>query len=538
MRFAPAAVPAGTAGAAAAALLLAANAGAAALAMAGCGGGPGARCADDARCDEGLYCETSLPDGYCTADCSAGAPCPDGTLCRDLSGLGLCLAACGADRDCRDAYVCQDGACDLPCMTDWECAAGQRCRAGGRCVTAFPPCDAAPFPEACPCTADADCASGNCAAQPDGNVCTPLDPPFADAVELGAFVTTAAAGTGDVAFSLPGGTTSFTLLAEAFGGAVCLYPRRLVAPGGAVWFDHDLYGPLLRPWPGFPVMTTIVPDNDWSGPVPAGGWTVSLDTYDCSPGNTPLSDDALLYEILAGQVAPIGGAIDRLAVLPKAAPGGRLHLNVHLTPASALDAATAPDNSFVIAVLERFWQVYGAGAGGAGLERGVVRYFDAPAAANTIDSMQDLFLDCAALADTAADGGPAINVVLIGGFDGDLLGALGVAAGIPGALVNDHTYQACVHVTTYPFDAAMQGTLVAHEVGHLMGLFHTTELGGLAYDYITDTPECPAAYFPDGYTSCPDFANLMFPIANADEAANGAMSPGQALVVGGAPVLR
>lgn len=32
---------------------------------------------------------------------------------------------------------------------------------------------------------------------------------------------------------------------------------------------------------------------------------------------------------------------------------------------------------------------------------------------------------------------------------------------------------------------------VAHEIGHMLGLFHTTESDGLAFDPIADTPECP-----------------------------------------------
>ena len=33
---------------------------------------------------------------------------------------------------------------------------------------------------------------------------------------------------------------------------------------------------------------------------------------------------------------------------------------------------------------------------------------------------------------------------------------------------------------------------MAHEVGHWLGLRHTSERTGKTFDYIKDTPECPA----------------------------------------------
>ena len=36
----------------------------------------------------------------------------------------------------------------------------------------------------------------------------------------------------------------------------------------------------------------------------------------------------------------------------------------------------------------------------------------------------------------------------------------------------------------------MLGETAAHEMGHQLGLFHTTEQGGIEFDIITDTAEC------------------------------------------------
>ena len=39
-------------------------------------------------------------------------------------------------------------------------------------------------------------------------------------------------------------------------------------------------------------------------------------------------------------------------------------------------------------------------------------------------------------------------------------------------------------------DAQLLGETAAHEMGHQLGLFHTTESGGTEFDILTDTAEC------------------------------------------------
>ena len=56
--------------------------------------------------------------------------------------------------------------------------------------------------------------------------------------------------------------------------------------------------------------------------------------------------------------------------------------------------------------------------------------------------------------------------------------------------------------------------VMAHEVGHYLGLFHTTEQNQRSTDPIADTPDCRnVGNFPTG---CPDWTNLMFPLAGPD----------------------
>jgi hypothetical protein len=54
---------------------------------------------------------------------------------------------------------------------------------------------------------------------------------------------------------------------------------------------------------------------------------------------------------------------------------------------------------------------------------------------------------------------------------------------------------------------------MAHEIGHYLGLFHTTETDGSTTDPLDDTPNCVGRAFPD---ACPDLTNLMFPYAGSD----------------------
>lgn len=131
-----------------------------------------------------------------------------------------------------------------------------------------------------------------------------------------------------------------------------------------------------------------------------------------------------------------------------------------------------------------------------------------------------------ALRATALDGAEAGSVRLIVARDfedGD--GLLGLAAGIPGPVGVPETAGSAVVVsveahrdTDGALDTTTLGETMAHEVGHQLGLFHTTEEGGESHDILTDTPECEAQDHDanrDGYVSAEecedrDGRNVMF----------------------------
>ncbi len=117
----------------------------------------------------------------------------------------------------------------------------------------------------------------------------------------------------------------------------------------------------------------------------------------------------------------------------------------------------------------------------------------------------------------------------------------GVAAGIPGTSERGSERSGVlasnVILDSRMFDERFVGRVLAHEIGHFLGLYHTTEASG-AHDQIADTPACPGyGYQAPTRKNClaADGNNLMFwegdTFGDKEIAASGSLTPGQSFVM-------
>lgn len=146
----------------------------------------------------------------------------------------------------------------------------------------------------------------------------------------------------------------------------------------------------------------------------------------------------------------------------------------------------------------------------AGLSLGNVTYLPLDSAfsiVNTHDQYRALLASS-----VGTKGTPALNIFVINKFGAEFGQAIGVAGGIPGSpTVHGTTMSGVAYLPSG--DPNYDVTVLRHEIGHLAGLFHTTEFASEDTDPISDTVECPVATIQSNPDKCPDITNTMFPIA-------------------------
>jgi hypothetical protein len=212
---------------------------------------------------------------------------------------------------------------------------------------------------------------------------------------------------------------------------------------------------------------------------------------------------------ISSDTIPRGGCLAIDPVVYSDVPGqtGKLHLVTRrgTSVTSTMDVnvfvvgATTISQADVMAALTRMSEVY---AGGNSATIGAVSI-------STLD-WPDPFVDSEGLetaelrALAVSDSPTALNVLFVQDFNE--VGTLGIAAGIPGPNGISGTAASAVMVsvdTHLDGDGEtlltdLMGETMAHEIGHQLGLFHTTEEDGVGHDGITDTPECGLAFDTDG----------------------------------------
>lgn len=499
----------------------------------------GDSCVRDAVCDELLCLEApAFPGGYCTTTgCTRARNCPDGTTCTSLEELDFCAVDCETDADCRDQYRCNVDALAGPtcvpavyvelaadgeaCTSDSDCRGGsclldENGWPGGTCTTLGCTgalscatndrenrCVLEPDTSKClrECANDSDCRQGYLCREgfgaAAGRICrpdieTPVDVPtdvpypFTLHCELAAddegrvnidfTIGEATAAWALVPFSRDGEDLLLESLALPDGSSFDFLGVNAFQTFGSYWFGS--INPILVP--GIPALASQVQ---------SGTHRLSIETD---------STDLCWY------------------LLEEAEAGTTIDLDVVLVDVPGVDAASAPADLDLGEVIDGIDAVFAS----AGISVGEVRYFDA--AEDVADDYRIIRgnRDALELAETSVlrgetmDDALRMNLFFTRGFN--FGGVIGISMGIPGAPgLHGSPSSAVVFTSEYLGDAegnALTAQLIAHELGHFLGLFHTTEMDSAAFDNLADTPECRSG-FPDG---CPDRLNLMFPFAGAD----------------------
>ena len=292
---------------------------------------------------------------------------------------------------------------------------------------------------------------------------------------------------GPITFELPQGVVSFTVsLVGALEGTYIV--RSLSGPTGVLVSDDDsalsqlerlLFGPFGAQFfsPNRVVqhrgaMAALFPNNP--GVTVAGGpYTMELEGFRIQGAN------------LAPYSGPITVTVHYRTALPMR---GRLDLSLYFSGAQGIDASSAPTNTLIQDAVRELGTIYAQ----TGLRIGTIAYHDIDPSFQTIEGFLDgsstVLEDMFAL---SAGNGPGLHFFFVDRFEGGIGGSVaGIAGGVPGPPLNPGTAGAGVAValSTANGDAGVLAHVMAHEGGHWLGLFHTSELIGTS-DQIPDTPE-------------------------------------------------
>lgn len=247
---------------------------------------------------------------------------------------------------------------------------------------------------------------------------------------------------------------------------------------------------------------------------------------------TRLAEGCLVIEpYAAGRLQ--GEEFTVTVVMRRAAPGVRLDLNV------AIMDGTEIDDGEIEAALVVVDEVY---ATNNAPSLGSIDLYDVEGP-NVVDAEGAELNDVRSIVYDAPD---RMNIILVSSFTE--VGTLGIASGIPAPPFSGTVGSGLVIAVDEHLDASgtaldtrLLGETIAHELGHMMGLYHTTEDNGADFDVIADTARCPGSADVDGdgeYSAeeCRDWdgANLMFWVAG--DFSQSALSPMQAEVLSAYPI--
>ena len=332
----------------------------------------------------------------------------------------------------------------------------------------------------------------------------------------------------DVEFDLPVGALGFNIVVEGsnadFDQDKPFGIQRITDPKGKVVHDNFMPdgGTKDTSTASFDTIAAAsVPQSEnVSEVVPPGKWKVRFGVQ-----NNPTAKPALTAKV---RVQSSGDG---------AFHGGTLDLTIHVpaglkVDGAVVDPAKAATNAGIKERLDTFFKVTSSLLG---IERGTVTF--QTARTSLVDLDDNEIIDGFAASTGETDGTQNMHILLSNSIrQGGESIAVGISPGIPGAA--GLFGRGVSGIIVVPGSTAEDDVLtMIHEMGHFIGLNHTTEFDGQSSDPLSDTPKCPAATISGHqFQNCPDNTNVMF--AAGALAGPVSLSPTQKRVYHGSPIYK
>lgn len=452
----------------------------------------GDACSDHDDCLSGRCLQTEdWPDGHCsTVNCVSDNDCHgDNTFCLDNpEGTNFCARPCDTDSSsdvCRNGYTCRDAPAD---DTGW-------CRPGD---------DSGSEPDPDPDPSNNDENDDN-----DDNGNDDDD----DFLEYDVDCDNVSGSKATFSFEVSDDADSYMVVPFADG---YISPEYITTPSGQI---INFEGQNSFQATGAQMFGVINPTV-----VPAAP---QFD-YQFEPGTNQYT--------LGVQAAEIC-----YYVIESKEPSPTIDLNIYLVGVPGIDPSNADNNINMQDMLNQVENIYAQ----AGVQLGEVRFPSVPSQAITnyriIRSEDDVqgLLAYSEAPGPSADEHVSANIFITEQFSfSSGGGVLGISMGIPGAAALHGSGLSGVAMTGEYLGQAGGGNtltavILAHELGHFLGLFHTSEMNtSYSPNPLQDTPECSNWSNPTG---CEDWGNLMFPSADVN---NDELTNDQSFVIGVNPLTK
>lgn len=397
--------------------------------------GGGGPCLRDADCMAGL----------CVLDVSV-SPVDEAEVPLICGGAGFTPPGreCDENAECENGLCSVSGGCVEPCIADADCGLGERC------TTAFV------------VTSERAMQTANACARW-------VDPP--DAVEVTANEDLPVRAFEAERFSIPSAGRDHRIILHASEYSETRSIDRIELTGMRTLYDiRTLGSPQINPAVGYFDLASIL--------LPIARWPTTLDRR-----------GAVDYEITTGAERS-----HHRVVMAYDGDGRTLDLNLYFVGIRP----TATNRGVLTRMLEDYQRILT----GLGMRLGRSRQFEMVGAAAMRFAILDDPEEVSRLFATSAGAArPALNVFLIA-TSPDFLG---IAGGIPGAIAMHGTGSSGIALSFDDLRAALDvlgpeflGVVIAHEIGHFSGLFHSTETDGFSFSPLSDVPVCDISHDADG----------------------------------------